>query len=440
MKLKALLLTAFLVLCSSLQAQFFWPEDPEKRSEAETLWTLFDDTYKQGDYEAAKPHLEKIMDKFPGLSTAVYINALKVWKDSYKNTKDAATKLEHAEKIMKLYQMRYDNFEGEKTKVIDRQAMDAFQYYYKDSNKTQELIDLFEEAYRLKGNEAYYPLGRYYMNMATFAYVRKVITDDDEILRIYDRCTEHIDYQIAKAKDAGKSSNRQEAIKEFVDKKLADLKLVDCDFVVEKLVPEFEKNPDDAELANKIFAFAFEGGCTDAKWFIDAARKVFESNPQYGVGYLLGVKFGSEKDFDTSKDYFIRAAELTEDNTDKAKALKQVAVTERIQGNKAEARNFALKSAEIDPTLKEEMFTLIGDMVLGSDECDKKQSQVDDRARFIVAHNYYVQAKNNVKAAQARSYFPTIGDIFTATKKEGDSIFVGCWIQKTAKLARRPDQ
>ena len=86
------------------------------------------------------------------------------------------------------------------------------------------------------------------------------------------------------------------------------------------------------------------------------------------------------------------------------------------------------------------MFTLIGDMVLGSDECDKKQSQVDDRARFIVAHNYYVQAKNNVKAAQARSYFPTIGDIFTATKKEGDSIFVGCWIQKTAKLARRPDQ
>ncbi|MFY0591574.1 hypothetical protein [Roseivirga sp.] len=440
MKLKALLLTAFLVLCSSLQAQFFWPENPEKRSEAETLWTLFDDVYGQGDYEAAKPHLNEIIEKFPGLSTAVYINALKVWKDSYKNTKVVAEKKEYADKIMDLYQKRYDNFEGEKKKVIDRQAMDAFQYYYKDKSKTQELIDLFEEAYALKGNDAYYPLGRYYMNMATFAYVRKVITDDDEVLRIYDRCTEHIDYQIAKAKDAGKSTNRQVAIKEFVDKKLADLKLVDCDFVVTKLVPEFEQNPDNAELANKIFAFAFEGGCTDADWFVKAAEKVFSSNPQYGVGYLLGVKFGSEKDFDKSKDYFLKAAELTEDNTDKGKAIKQVAATERIQGNKAEARKYALQAAEVDPTLSDEMYTLIGDMVLGSDECDNKKSQVEDRARFIVAHDYYVKAKNNTKAAQARGYFPAIGDIFTEGKEEGQSIRVGCWIQTSVKLVRRPEQ
>ncbi|OEK06985.1 tetratricopeptide repeat protein [Roseivirga misakiensis] len=440
MKLKALLLTAFLVLCSSLQAQFFWPENPEERSEAETLWTLFDDVYGQGDYEAAKPYLDQIIEKFPGLSTAVYINGLKVWKDTYKNSKDAAVKKETADKIMTLYEKRFDNFDGEKKKAIDRKAMDAFQYYYKDASKTQELLDLFEEAYELKGNDAYYPLGRYYMNMATFAYVRKVITDDDEVLRIYDRCTEHIDYQIAKSKNAGKSTNRQVAIKEFIDKKLADLKLVDCDFVVEKLVPEFEQDPDNAELANKIFAFAFEGGCTDADWFVKAAEKVFASNPQYGVGYLLGVKFGSEKDYDKSKSYFTQAAELTDDNTDKAKALKQVAATERIQGNKAEAKKFALQAAEVDPTLKEDMYTLIGDMIMGSDECDKKESQVTDRARFIAAHNYYIQGKNNLKAGQAREYFPTISDIFTEGKKEGDNLKVGCWIQTSVKLVRRPEQ
>lgn len=440
MKLKALFLTASLVLCSSLQAQFFWPENPEERSEVETLWTLFDDTYKQGDYEASKPYLDKIIDKFPGLSTAVYINAIKVWKDTYKNEKDPTTKKAAADKIMSLYEMRYDNFEGEKKKVIDRQAIDAFQYYYKDTPKTQELLDLFEEAYKLKGNDAYYPLGRYYMNMATFAFVRKVVTEDDEILKVYDRTTEHIDYQIAKAKSEGKSITRHTSIKEFIDKKLADLKLVDCDFVVNKLVPEFEKDPTNSELANKIFAFAFEGGCTDADWFIKAAQQVFESSPQYGVGYLLGVKFGSEKDFDTSKDYFIRAAELTEDNTDKAKALKQVAATERIQGNKTEAKKFALQSAEVDPTLKEEMLTLIGDMIMGSDECDKKESQIDDRARFIAAYDYYIQAKNSLKAAQARAQFPTISDIFTAGKEEGENIFVGCWVQKSVKLQRRPEQ
>ena len=440
MRWKALLLTASLALCSSLQAQFYWPENPEQRSEAELLWTLFDDTYKQGDFEGTKPHLDKIIEKFPGLSTSVYINGIKVWKDTYKNEKDKAIKAEAAEKIMELYEQRYANFEGQKEKVIDRQAIDAFQYFYKDRSKTQMLLDLFDEAYDLKGNEAYYPLGRYYMNMAAIAFTRNVNLTDERILEIYDKVTQHIDYQIAKAKGENKSTKRHIAIKEFIDKKLADLNLIDCNFIVDKLVPEFEQNRSNSELANKIFAFAYEGGCTDEEWFVQAAEAVFESDPQYGVGYLLGVKYGAEKEYDKSKDFFIRAADLTEDNTDKAKAWKQVAATERIKGNYANAKKYALQAAEVDPTIKGEMFTLIGDMIMASEECDQKKSQVDDRARFIAAHDYYIQAGDNVKAAQARAQFPTIGDIFTANKEEGETLFVGCWIQKNVKLQRRPEQ
>ncbi len=440
MRLKALLLTAALALCTSAQAQFFWPENPEQRSEAQTLWTLFDDTYGQGDYEAAKPYLVKIMDKFPSLSSAVYINAIKVWKDTYSNAKDPKLKAEAAAKIMSLYEMRYKNFPDDKKDVIDRQAIDAFQFYYKETPKTQMILDLITEAYELKGNKAYYPLGRYYMNTASLAYARNTGITDDEILKIYDRATQHIDFQMAKAKSENKSLKRYVSIKEFIDKKLADLKLIDCDFIVDKLVPEFEQNPNDAELANKIFAFAYEGGCTDSDWFVSAAERVFESNPQYGVGYLLGAKFGGEKDFEKSKEYFTKAAELTDDNTDKAKALKQVAVTERIQGNYPEAKKIALQVAEIDPTLNEEMYTLIGDMVMSSADCDKKVSQVDDRARYILAYDYYMRGGNSAKARTAAEQFPTMTDIFTADKEEGESIFVSCWIQQSVKLKKRPDQ
>lgn len=440
MRFKALLLTATLALCTTAQAQFFWPENPEQRSEAQTLWTLFDDTYGQGDYEAAKPYLETIVEKFPALSTAVYINAIKVWKDTYKNEKDASIKASAADRIMQLYELRYENFPDEKAKVIDRQAIDAFQFYYKDKAKTQKLLDLFEEAYALKGNNAYYPLGRYSMNTAALAYTRNTGITDDEILKIYDTCTGHIDFQTAKAKSENKSLKRYVAIKEFIDKKLVDLNLIDCEFIVEKLVPEFEQNPADAELANKIFVYAYEGGCTDADWFVTAAERVFESDPQYGVGYLLGAKFGGEKNFDKSKDYFLRASEVTDDNTDKAKAIKQVAVTERIQKNYQEAKKYALQAAEIDPTLKEEMYTLIGDMVMGSLECDKKVSQVDDRARYILAYDYYMKGGNSMKARSASEQFPTMTDIFTANKEEGESIFVGCWIQQNVKLKKRQDQ
>jgi tetratricopeptide (TPR) repeat protein len=426
------------MLTLGLSAQFTWPEDPAAKSEAQTLWTIFDDSYKQGDFEAAKEPLQTLLDKFPSLSKSLYINGIKVWKESFKNEKDAAKKSDAAEKVMDLYQMRYDNFAGEEAKVIDRQANDAFQFFYKDKAKTRYILDLFDKAYELKGNRAVYSLGRYNMNMAAIAYSRNIGISDEEILNIYDRCTNHIDYYIAKAKEENKSTKRYDQIKEFVDKKLADLRLIDCDFIVNKLVPEFEANPTDAELANKIFVFAFDGGCTDEAWFTAAAEVVFDSNPNYGVGYMLGTKYGAEKEYDKSKEYFIKSVELTDDNTDKAKALKQIANTYRIQKNKGEARKYAMQAAEIDPSLKESMYSLIGDMIMSSSECDKKVSQVDDRARFIAAYDYYAMAGNGSKMNAAKAQFPTIGDIFTANKEEGESIKVGCWIQKTVKLQKRP--
>ncbi len=48
MRLKALIIFAVIALSTSVSAQFNWPEDPAQRSEAQTLWTLFDDNYRQG--------------------------------------------------------------------------------------------------------------------------------------------------------------------------------------------------------------------------------------------------------------------------------------------------------------------------------------------------------------------------------------------------------
>ena len=440
MRLKGLLFVAFMAICTSAVGQFYWPEDPSQRSEAQTLWTLFDDEYKQGNFEGSKIHLDNIIEKFPGLSTSVYINGIKVWKETWKSTKDDPGKKAAADKIMDLYSKRYEAFPDDKNKSIDRYAIDAVQFYYKDRTKTQMLLDVIREAYDLKGDNAYYSLGRWYMQMAVFGVARKLDLSDDDLLEIYNRCTKHIDFQIAKAKSANKDTKRYDDIKKFVDEKLADLKLIDCDFVVEKLVPEFNNDPTNFELANKIFVFAFDGGCTDSEWFTQAAQVVFDSNPNYGVGYMLGVKFGANKDFEKSKEYFAKAADLTDDNTDKGKAYKQIASTERIKGNKKEARDYAIKAAEIDPALVPEMYVMIGDMVMGSSECDKRVTEVEDRARFIAAYDYYAKSGNGPKMAAARAQFPTAENIFTANKEQGESFFVGCWIQKSVKLAKRPTQ
>ncbi len=440
MKLRVLYSFLILLASTSAFAQFKWPEDPEKKKDAQTAYTLYDDSYKQGDYDGALPHLNKLLEEYPDLSKSIYINGIKIYKAIWKKEKDVAAKNASAEKVMSLYDKRFEMFAGEEKKGIDRKAMDAFIFFAKDGDKTRYILDLFAKTYELKGDNAFYPVGRYYMNMASIAFARKSGITDDEILGIYARTTQHIDSQIAKAKSKNQNTKKYDDIKKFIDEKLAKLNLIDCDFIVEKLVPEFEQTPDNAELANKIFVFAFDGGCTDEDWFVQAAERVFESDPNFGVGKLLGARYAKEKNYEKAKEYFTKAAELTDDNTDKASVLKQMASMFRIEGNKTEARKYALQTMETDPTLAGEMNEMIGDMIMSSSECDAQKSQVDDRARFIVAYSYYQKAGNRLKMSQAKAQYPTIGDIFTANKQEGESVFVGCWIQKNAKLTRRPEQ
>ncbi|MFT6826881.1 MAG: tetratricopeptide (TPR) repeat protein [Roseivirga sp.] len=440
MRLKFLLTVVILLTGYSAMAQFKWPEDPEKRKDAQEKWTMFSDSEKSGNYEAAKPHFEYLLANYPDVGESLYIKGIQIWDEAFESAKTDADKLKAADKVMSLYEKRFAVYPESKKENIARKANSAFRYYYKDSDKTKYLLDLFKVAYELEGNEAFYSLGRYYMNIAALAFARDIGITEDEILSIYDRCIEHIDYQISKAKAANKSTKSMEAVKDFVDDKLAQLNLIDCDFIIEKLVPEFKVDPQNAELAKKIFAQAFNGGCTDAEWFVDVSERVFEADPNYGVAYLLGSRFSQSKEYDKSKSYYRKAVDLTQDNTDKGKALKQIATIERLAGEKAEARKVAKEAAAIDPTLKEEMYTIIGDMILSSTECDQKQSQVQDRARFIVAYDYYLQGGNQLKANQAKSYFPSQGEIFTEGKELGDNVVVGCWIQEKVTLQKRLDQ
>lgn len=438
--IKTFLILTLMVAGVNAQAQFNWPEDPEKRSEAQTLWTLFDDNYRVEDVEKAEENLLKLVEKYPGLSRSVYINAISLYKGIYDNAATEEEKENAAKKVMSFYDMRFKYFPEEEKKVIDRKAVDAYTFYIRDADKTRELLDVFEKAYELKGNEVYYPLGRYYMQLAVLAYAREINLSSEDIIAIYNRCMEHIDYHINKAKKAGKSTARYEQIKEFVDAKLADMNLIDCDFISDKLVPKFMEDTSDPALAKKIFVFAFEGKCTESDWFLQAAETYFATEPQYGVGYMLGVRYGSEKNFEKSIDFFEQSMEHTDDNVDKGKALKQIATTKRIMDDKPAAKKFALEAANVDPSLESDMYELIGDMIMGSSECDQKQSQIDDRARFIAAYDYYAKAGNRSKMAQAQAQFPSMSDIFEDNKKEGDNIKVGCWIQTTVQLKRRPKQ
>jgi len=441
MKSKVLYTLGMMLLATIAFAQngWNWPEDPAKKKEVQSTYTLYNDSYRAGNYDEAKEPLEKLLTEQPKLNRSIYINGVKIYKETWKTEKDANKKAAAAAKVISLWDARFANYPNDETKYIDRMAINAFQMLYNDGTKTQYLLDIFQKTIDTKGNSTNYAVPKYYLLTAKLAVSRKLEMSNDKILEIYNQGMKILDAQIANLKSKNKSTAKLESAKDEMDKELAKLGVIDCAFIVDKLVPEFEKNPDDAELANKIFSFAFNGGCTTEPWFTNAAIKFFESSPNYGVAYLLATRFLKEEKYDISKDYFLKAVELTDDNTDKAKALKQIASLARSQNNKPEAREYALKTIEAEPSTASDMYTMIGELYLGSTECDKKKSQIDDRARFIAAYDMFVKAGNRSRMKVARENFPAYSDIFTANREEGEKVKVGCWIQTTVSLQRRPE-
>ena len=441
MRIRLLLTLITLAFGYSAMAQFTWPEDPEKRKDAQLKWTLFSDSENAGNYDAAKTHLDYLLANYPTMSESTYIKGVKIWDETYDNSKSDEEKAKAADMVMKMYDMRFENFPASKKENISRQAISAYKFYIRDADKTQYLLDLFKTTYELEGNEAFYPVARYYMQTAVLGYARDIGLADEEILDIYDKTSKHIDYQIAQAKSQNKSTKSMVAGKEFIDEKLADLNLIDCAFIEKNLLPEFKANPKDTDLANKIFTSAYGGGCTDADWFIDVAKAMLDApDPQYGVANLIASDYVKKKDYVNAKVFYNKAIEITQDNSEKAKAMKQIVTIERLEGNKEAAAKMAEKTVEIDPTMKSDMYTLIGDMIMQSSECDGKTSQVQDRARFIAAYDYYMKAGDQTRQSQARAQFPSGGEIFTEGKEVGDSVYVGCWIKKSVNLQKRPDQ
>lgn len=214
---------------------------------------------------------------------------------------------------------------------------------------------------------------------------------------------------------------------------------VDCDFISTNLGKKLKEKPDDLELAKKILSLSISAGCTNQDIFLDAAKVVQKQEPDYGMAKVIGTKLAADGKYESAVSYYKAALGLADTNTEKADIYFELGRQYTQRGMKSQARANFLKSVQTDPTRKK-AYKLIGDLYMTSyDECKKGESKVEDRAVFIAAYNMYKMAGEAKAMASAKAQFPSIEDLFTENYNEGDSFKVGCWINMTVTLQRRPE-
>lgn len=407
-----------------------WGDSVDKAKEKNALYTDFvrAENWKQ----AMKPHAW-LLKNTPDLNASIYINGAKIYEGLAESTDDKTKILEYQAKTLELYDLRIKYFNDE-ADVLNRKALAAYKFYKGEQAKYKELYELFNQAFEINQNDFYLGNLTAYMDVIRRYKLTGGDISDAEVFEKYTEIADVLQYQ----RDNGADPNRLNKYADYIDKLLTATVDVDCNFIEEKLGPKFRKNPEDINLAKKIFGMMLQQKCTDSPLAMEVAEVVNEEEPNFGIAKFIGVKAASEGDIAKAQEYYEKAIELTDENPKKAEVYMSLARIQSSQGSKVAARSSARKALAFDPS-NAEPYLFIGDLYMGSfEDCRGGESRVKDRAVFIAAYEMYQKAGNSQRMNDAKAQFPSIEEIFNEGKEEGQSITVDCWINETVEIERRP--
>lgn len=416
------------------QAGWNWGEDAATAKEKNAI---YNDMMKNENYQGAVAPLEWLLANTPDLNAAIYINGVKIYEELQEKESDAAKKKSYQDRCLELYDQRIIHFNDE-ADVLNRKAFQAYKFLKDDKARYPELYALFEKTFELNGDDVMINNLVAYMDVIRRYRAAGGSLTDDEVLEKYGKTMIILDKNVEQYEKAGKSTESLEKNRDFINRMLTGMVTMDCDFIEEKIGPAFESNPSDLALAKRIIALSLTYNCSKSPIFLKAAQTVQDQEPTYSMAKIIAIKNDASKDYDEAHKYYLEALELAETGKQKADIHYGLANHYRARGMKSQSRASALAAVSADPSRKE-AYKVIGDLYMTSyDDCRQGVSKVDDRAVFLAAYDMYARAGDSRSMANAEKQFPSMEEIFELSLKEGQELKVGCWINTTVTLKRRP--
>ena len=426
----------FVMLSVSMfgQAGWNWGDDAATAKEKNAI---YNDMMKNKNFKGAVEPLEWLLTNTPDLNPAIYINGVKIYDELQKKETDAATKKAYQDRCLELYDQRIENF-GDEAEVLNRKAFQAYKFLKDDKERYDELYDLFEKTFELNGDEVMVNNLVAYMDVIRRYRAAGGSLSDDEVLEKYGKTMAILDKNVEKYEKAGKPTESLEKNRDFINRMLTGMVEMDCAFIEEKIGPAFEADPSDLPMAKRIIALSLTYDCSKSPIFLTAAKTIQEQEPTFSMAKIIAIKYDAAKEYDQANKYYMEALEMAQSSQQKAEIHYGLANHYRARGLKSKSRSSALAAVNADPS-KKEAYKVIGDLYMTSyDDCRQGVSKVDDRAVFLAAYDMYARAGDSRGMSNAEKQFPSMEEIFELSLKEGQEIKVGCWINTTVTLKRRP--
>lgn len=415
-------------------------EDSVSCIENNSLYYEFFKQWKQSNYknEAWKDAFSPwrwVFTNCPASSKNIYLHGERLVESVIKSETDKDRKEKYIDTLMMVYDKRIQYF-NEEGKVLGKKGSDLYKLR---PSAYEESFNILKKSIELENNKSSGESLIYYFRSAE-KMVKAGKADTAILVDIYDQTSGIIEYNLANSKKES-TKKKWENIKGNIE--LTFEPWAKCTDLISLYTIKFNETPDDIELLKKITKILDKKGCTDSDLFLQALEKLIELEPEPSAksAELLGKLYIKREQFIEAAKYLEQAAQLQEDNNERADVNYLLANVYFQNKRLADARAQCYEVIKVRPN-DGKAYILIGDLYASS----AKQCGDGDffsKVAYWTAVDKYIKAKNvDPEVAElARSkintftqYFPATEQIFFHDLKEGDSFTVECWIKETTKV------
>jgi tetratricopeptide (TPR) repeat protein len=406
--------------------------------------SMYDQFYKQKDYNSALEPWTYIYNKYPKSSENIYIKGVRIY-DGLISKAAPADKDALFEKMMEIYDNRIKFF-GKEGYNKGRKATTYLRYKLETAQTDDELKVIYKTGYSWlesalikEGNKTEAAVLVQLMQATSFLF-KVGEFNSDKILVNYEKCSHVIDSNLKESPDNKTYQIAQKAVNSIFENSGA----ADCEALTKLYSAKFEADPNNVDLLKKMIQMLGRENCTEGKLYADGAEKLYSLDPSAAAARAMALLFYRRKDFAKAAEYYQQAIDAETDNEAKATYLFELASLRFGQSSFKEARNMAKKSVSLNPNMGKS-YILIGKIYAASAK-SISEKEFEQRMVYCLAVDYFRKAKSvnpetaveaNTEISRYRQHFPNKENAFFEGFSNGDNYKVGGWINETTKVRVR---
>ena len=410
--------------------------------------SLYNEFYKQDNYELALPHWKNVYNKYPKSTKNIYIHGCNMYESFIENANSNEERNKFINELMKLYDKRIKYF-NEKGYVLGRKATAYLDYKLNTDNppEGEEMTETLKKGYEwlkesveLQGEDTELPVLVLLMQTTRSLYKLEEIPKET-VVKNYDICNTNLNILLENSEDE-EFAKKANDVKLYIENIFGASGAADCEAVVNIYFPQFEEKNSDVDFIKSMLRRLGNADCEETELFSRATERLYELEPSAEAAFNMARRYVKRDEIQKAKDYYQQAMEQETDKELLADYYYEYATFIFVRENALrEARSYARKALEIDPDMCRALM-LIGDIYVAASRSFGKDD-FERSAVFWVAVDYFERARRagydcSVDAAQKlsdyRRYFPDKEEIFFQGLKDGQTYKLEGWINESTKV------